>query len=945
MIRRLRRWLGQPKAPGRRTSNRTVAGSFVLVFGVGLAGTITAILVPGNGVPPITPGGPIRHVVWIYDENHSFDNLMYSICQPHASNEVTVSGSVSGTTTLTATSGSFTSAQVGRAVAGPDVPYGTRIASFTDATHVVMSLAATGTTTGSYAIGQDPGRTAGCNVSNSASISNGNTITAPLLDTQFHTLAGGTTYQCTSAASTFSQPGCDEVNEVEHDAQGMGQAIDFQHMDGWDTINGCQGIGTTASITSGSNVLTATSAFTSGDVPAGGFVDGAIVSGPGIPPQTYIAELNTNSQAVLSNNATATTTNGAFTYGYWCLDQYDKSMMPNLTSLADTYALADNSFMAGPVQSWGAHLNLALGGIDDGFRGNNPGGSPLNWGCVQNPGGSGTPGVSAWLYNGFATSGNNWGNATETLPNGQVVNVAQPTCIPGPSATIAAASVTGNVATLLAAPAWTSGGPYSCTTVSSCSQVSYGGRVWTCTSACGTSYTGTTTPDRDTGHWTNSSSNNFDGWVPAVGGIYESKVVVGGYTGAAAVLDGTWTVTGATEAALTFVDSTGNMSTTQSGAVADSGLACSGTGPWGLGCETANVQNSPVPWAPTVFDRLDGNGLTWRIYGDPNGPNADHDYIWNTCTIFADCTYTPQLDGLVDTSQILTDGANGTLPNFSLVTPDLIGPALGAGCTGVPGQLTGTTTAGSTTFTVTGGTWNAGMSGKSISGPGIPQPSETITYVNATTGTLTNSVVSPNATETRTGQTYTVGNGNGQSTSEHNGDSLSVGDNWLGCVVHAIESGPEWNTTTIFVTWDDCGCFYDHVAPPRSPTVLTGGQTGNANATENPNPIYGPRTPVVIISPYTKRTCNGGSGPSCTGGTWVGTVDSHEATSTGILTYTEHTFGIQPLTVVDARSYDFAASFDFTQTPHALKAPLVTVPASPGELDFAAAHPNTDGDT
>ena len=72
-----------------------------------------------------------------------------------------------------------------------------------------------------------------------------------------------------------------------------------------------------------------------------------------------------------------------------------------------------------------------------------------------------------------------------------------------------------------------------------------------------------------------------------------------------------------------------------------------------------------------------------------------------------------------------------------------------------------------------------------------------------------------------------------QTNSQHNGDSMAVGDNWIGSVVSAIENGPDWSTTAIFLTWDDCGCFYDHVAPP---------------------PGLGIRVPMVIISPYAKAS-------------------------------------------------------------------------------------------
>jgi phospholipase C len=47
--------------------------------------------------------------------------------------------------------------------------------------------------------------------------------------------------------------------------------------------------------------------------------------------------------------------------------------------------------------------------------------------------------------------------------------------------------------------------------------------------------------------------------------------------------------------------------------------------------------------------------------------------------------------------------------------------------------------------------------------------------------------------------------------------------------------GPDWDSTAIFLTWDDWGGFYDHVRPPR---VDRNG--------------YGLRVPGILISPWAK---------------------------------------------------------------------------------------------
>jgi phospholipase C len=64
---------------------------------------------------------------------------------------------------------------------------------------------------------------------------------------------------------------------------------------------------------------------------------------------------------------------------------------------------------------------------------------------------------------------------------------------------------------------------------------------------------------------------------------------------------------------------------------------------------------------------------------------------------------------------------------------------------------------------------------------------------------------------------------------------LSDGQAWTTSVINAAMQGPEWNSTAIFLTWDEWGGFYDHVVPP---TV-----DGNG---------YGIRVPGLTISPWVK---------------------------------------------------------------------------------------------
>ena len=117
----------------------------------------------------------------------------------------------------------------------------------------------------------------------------------------------------------------------------------------------------------------------------------------------------------------------------------------------------------------------------------------------------------------------------------------------------------------------------------------------------------------------------------------------------------------------------------------------------------------------------------------------------------------------------------------------------------------------------------------------------------------------------------------------HNQTSITACDNWAGQLVSAVERGPDWRSTAVFITWDDCGCFYDQVPPGTNPD-------GTAQ---------GPRVPLIIVSPFARP----------------GFTDTTASTFAGILSYTEHTFGLSPLSPNDAAAYPFSNAFNYSQAP------------------------------
>ena len=235
-----------------------------------------------------------------------------------------------------------------------------------------------------------------------------------------------------------------------------------------------------------------------------------------------------------------------------------------------------------------------------------------------------------------------------------------------------------------------------------------------------------------------------------------------------------------------------------------------GTGPY---------RASPVPWVPTIMDRLSAAGRSWRLYGAPAGIGAANTgYGWDICPTFADCLYTKQAANVVQSGQILTDAQNGRLPNFAAVMPD-----------------------------------------------------DRVT-----------------------------------SSSQHNNQSMGSGDNWIGSVVSAIEKSSDWNSTAIFITYDDCGCFYDHVPPA---------------------PGLGIRVPMVIVGPYVK----------------AGYTDSSVASYASMLAFAEHTLGVAPLGSRDKNAYDYMNAFDFSQQPR-LGLPLANHRIPQQSRTYLQTHPADTND-
>jgi phospholipase C len=78
--------------------------------------------------------------------------------------------------------------------------------------------------------------------------------------------------------------------------------------------------------------------------------------------------------------------------------------------------------------------------------------------------------------------------------------------------------------------------------------------------------------------------------------------------------------------------------------------------------------------------------------------------------------------------------------------------------------------------------------------------------------------------------------------SEHPPNLISRGQAYVTQLINAVMQSPLWDSTVIYLTWDDWGGFYDHVPPvPLNPDASVQRQTG-----------YGFRVPGLVISPWVR---------------------------------------------------------------------------------------------
>jgi phospholipase C len=160
-------------------------------------------------------------------------------------------------------------------------------------------------------------------------------------------------------------------------------------------------------------------------------------------------------------------------------------------------------------------------------------------------------------------------------------------------------------------------------------------------------------------------------------------------------------------------------------------------------------------------------------------------------------------------------------------------------------------------------------------------------YARCATGTLPRvSYVDPNFAGS-------VGEGPGLSGDEHPHGDVRAGQAFMADVVHAFMESPQWERGALFITYDEWGGFFDHVAPPRVPDMR------NSPDINNDYGLMGFRIPTIAVSPWVRR----------------GHVAHTQYGFESILKFISYRFGLAPLNTRVKYANNIARSFDWTGKP------------------------------
>ena len=156
--------------------------------------------------------------------------------------------------------------------------------------------------------------------------------------------------------------------------------------------------------------------------------------------------------------------------------------------------------------------------------------------------------------------------------------------------------------------------------------------------------------------------------------------------------------------------------------------------------------------------------------------------------------------------------------------------------------------------------------------------------------------------------------GTARENDEHPPTDIQRGQAFVSLVVNALRNGPYWQDTVIFITYDEHGGYFDHVAPPVPPAGTPGEYLTIDPLPAVANGIAGPiglgyRVPMLVVSPFSRG----------------GYVSSEVFDHTSQLRFLEERFGVRAPNISTWRRHTVG---DLTSTLQ-MGAPRPSVPVLP----------------
>ena len=129
-------------------------------------------------------------------------------------------------------------------------------------------------------------------------------------------------------------------------------------------------------------------------------------------------------------------------------------------------------------------------------------------------------------------------------------------------------------------------------------------------------------------------------------------------------------------------------------------------------------------------------------------------------------------------------------------------------------------------------------------------------------------------------------------------------------VVHTLMKAPTWESTALFINYDEHGGYYDHVPPPpaiKPDNIAPILGPGDVHAAYD---RYGFRVPLVVVSPWAREN-------------YVSRVVQDH---TSVLAFLERKWNLPAMTLRDANAAPMTDYFDFKHAAFATPPKLTAAP-------------------